>query len=629
MGGLARALPRQTAVHRKAGRQRRTRPEISRRRDASRASQATHLARLKAMDRYPGCTFTSPDNLAKHILSSAILDLLVKAYAEELARERDVAEGFIKEMAKRVAGDKALDFDGMKQQVQKAIEIYETEIAGRPTETNIDASVDAALAKARAQVDQGQSRLARDTLRRAAEAMRHEEDERRERYVAGATLLYNRERDIALAAYDGEAAAEAIVALAQALHGSNVAATATFLNSEAQALEDYGRDRGSNVHLVAAIALRSRLVALASSDDERGRAHHNLGTALQTLGSRESGTARLEEAVAAYRAALQEWTRERVPLDWAATQNNLGNALRALGERESGTARLEEAVAAYRAALKEWTRERVPLDWAGTQNNLGNCARNARRAGERHGAARGGGRGLSRGAAGMDARAGSARLGGDSEQSRHCARNARRAGERHGAARGGGRGLSCGAAGMDARAGSAPMGGDPEQSRHCAANAWLAGGRHGAARGGGRGLSCGADGADARAGAARLGDDSEQSRQCARNARRAGERHGAARGGGRGLSCGAAGIDARAGSAPMGDDPPQSRQCARKARRAGGRHGAARGGGRGLSCGADGADARAGAARLGGELRQSGGRPDADSGAHQRSCRRGGRRTAD
>ena len=35
------------------------------------------------------------------------------------------------------------------------------------------------------------------------------------------------------------------------------------------------------------------------------------------------------------------------------TQNNLGNALAALGARESGTARLEEAVAAYRAALEE------------------------------------------------------------------------------------------------------------------------------------------------------------------------------------------------------------------------------------------------------------------------------------
>ena len=51
-----------------------------------------------------------------------------------------------------------------------------------------------------------------------------------------------------------------------------------------------------------------------------------------------------------------------MPLDWAMTQKNLGNALQALGERESGTARLEEAVAAYRAALEEHTRARVPLN---------------------------------------------------------------------------------------------------------------------------------------------------------------------------------------------------------------------------------------------------------------------------
>ena len=36
----------------------------------------------------------------------------------------------------------------------------------------------------------------------------------------------------------------------------------------------------------------------------------------------------IEEAIAAYRAALEELTQERVPLDWAMTQNNLGGALR-------------------------------------------------------------------------------------------------------------------------------------------------------------------------------------------------------------------------------------------------------------------------------------------------------------
>jgi tetratricopeptide (TPR) repeat protein len=68
---------------------------------------------------------------------------------------------------------------------------------------------------------------------------------------------------------------------------------------------------------------------------------------------------RLEEAVAEYRAALEEGTRERAPLQWASTQNNLGAALQALGTRESGTARLEEAVGVYRAALEKFAAAKL------------------------------------------------------------------------------------------------------------------------------------------------------------------------------------------------------------------------------------------------------------------------------
>jgi exonuclease VII small subunit len=99
---------------------------------------------------------------------------------------------------------------------------------------------------------------------------------------------------------------------------------------------------------------------------------NNLGNALHAIGVRESGTVKLEEAVARFREALKERTRERVPLQWAMTQNNLGNTLQVLGGRESGTAKLNEAVVAFREALKERTRERVPLDWATTQE-LGNA----------------------------------------------------------------------------------------------------------------------------------------------------------------------------------------------------------------------------------------------------------------
>jgi tetratricopeptide (TPR) repeat protein len=78
----------------------------------------------------------------------------------------------------------------------------------------------------------------------------------------------------------------------------------------------------------------------------------NLGNALRKLGERESGTARLEEAVVAYRAALEEKTGE-VGMLWVLIQANLGDALRKLGERESGTARLEEAVVAYALPSKK------------------------------------------------------------------------------------------------------------------------------------------------------------------------------------------------------------------------------------------------------------------------------------
>ncbi len=60
----------------------------------------------------------------------------------------------------------------------------------------------------------------------------------------------------------------------------------------------------------------------------------------------------LGSAVRLCREALKERTRDRVPLHWATTQNNLGSALCSIGERESGTERLEEAVGAYKAALK-------------------------------------------------------------------------------------------------------------------------------------------------------------------------------------------------------------------------------------------------------------------------------------
>jgi hypothetical protein len=53
----------------------------------SRAAQEMHLQSLRAIEHYPGCIFTSPDNLAKQIVLTTILDLLAKDNRGHLPRE--------------------------------------------------------------------------------------------------------------------------------------------------------------------------------------------------------------------------------------------------------------------------------------------------------------------------------------------------------------------------------------------------------------------------------------------------------------------------------------------------------------------------------------------------------------
>jgi tetratricopeptide (TPR) repeat protein len=159
-------------------------------------------------------------------------------------------------------------------------------------------------------------------------------------------------------------------------HSSHEDKRINYLQKEAGALHQQGYETGDNGALVSAIDRRKRLVELLPRERvplDWAKAQNNLGFTLWRLGERESGTEKLEEAVATFREALKELNRERVPLEWARTEIGLGLVLWRLGRRENGTAKLEEAAIAYREALKEWTRERVPLDWAMAQNNLGNA----------------------------------------------------------------------------------------------------------------------------------------------------------------------------------------------------------------------------------------------------------------
>lgn len=166
---------------------------------------------------------------------------------------------------------------------------------------------------------------------------------------------------------------EAAEKFGEAAASAPAAKRGSYLKLQASALYAQGDEFGDNAALRDSITMHRRALQELSRDVvplDWAAAENDLGNSLAALGGRESGTIHLQEAILAYRLALEERTRERVPLHWAQSQNDLGDALVALGERESGTAHLEEAVAAYRLALEERTQERVPLDWARTANRL-------------------------------------------------------------------------------------------------------------------------------------------------------------------------------------------------------------------------------------------------------------------
>ncbi|MEL7343484.1 MAG: hypothetical protein AAFN59_01325 [Pseudomonadota bacterium] len=68
------------------------------------------------------------------------------------------------------------------------------------------------------------------------------------------------------------------------------------------------------------------------------------------MGKRSSDTAQLEAAVAAYEAALEERTQDRVPLDWAMTQNNRANVEVAFFDLTKDDAHLDRAARHLQAA---------------------------------------------------------------------------------------------------------------------------------------------------------------------------------------------------------------------------------------------------------------------------------------
>ena len=339
--------------------------------DASRAAQAAHLTRLKALHRYPGSEFGSPDELAKQIAYSAVLDLLV---VDELARQGVVQHAadvgietsVIASLAARLKPTQKLDFAQAVAEVSYAVDVA-IKVAKEGSKGSSDQMVDEVLkriaVKTKANDPNGATREAEEGIGR----WEKQEAGRRASAIASGLVLLEAALNTDLLRFDAAAVAARVERITSLQHEGDPDAVYDAVHARWDQFYTEGRNKGLNFSLEVAIAIARRVMTFAQGPDQPCAAQNDLGVALATIGERESGTARLEEAVNAYRAALEERTRERVPLDWAMTQNNLGAALETLGERESRTEKLEQAARPIRAALEERTRERVPLEWAGTQ----------------------------------------------------------------------------------------------------------------------------------------------------------------------------------------------------------------------------------------------------------------------
>lgn len=289
----------------------------------------------------------------------------------QAAQRAGISEERILGLARRIVADVPdLDtaFAELDRAVTVAIEVQNRGHAG----SNTDDFVAAVLAHmAELSAEGRDTEAAAEADRAFAEWEEREEKRRLLETQKGIALLEAGLRADILRRDPASAARRLILKLE--LQAPEPAQFAASLRRERTTWFERGRDRGLRFDLDVSIELTREAVLRAHNADERGAALDNLGTALQELGARENDSVTLQKSIDAFRDALKECARERVPDEWARSQMHLAAAIRKLAERTGNLTRVEEAIAAYRAVLEVRTRHRVPEEWADTQLNLANA----------------------------------------------------------------------------------------------------------------------------------------------------------------------------------------------------------------------------------------------------------------
>lgn len=301
----------------------------------------------------------------------------IAAISQQLGVTQSAAETLL-----RIVGEqKEIPIDRLGETLLKVAEDFKRQQAQLAALHPDDAVAQELVARALVESNAGRFDAARALLRQAGQAqvaaaeearkLREQAQKVEDTQILGAAALTAAQADIALTERNYRQAAGLFADAAKMVPAGRYRdRRLAYIDRLSDALLRQGDERGDNNALRQSIDIDRQLLAQRTRETAPGRwasTQTHLAVSLSMLGERESGSASLEQAIEAYRAALEVETGS----DWAKIQMNLGNALEALGSRETGTARLEQAVAAYNAALDVQPRDQFPEQWAMIQINLG------------------------------------------------------------------------------------------------------------------------------------------------------------------------------------------------------------------------------------------------------------------
>lgn len=362
--------------------------------ESSRAAQQEHLAQLSVLERYPGGTFTGPDNLGKLIFSGAILELL--AIADNRRIKVTAAVVAVLALLGMLAG--YLAWDRHERNVDSAAIAKRNEDMASRLEKNV------------ANVAEAQKPLAERLEKLAVEVAREkgvpiaplkailvklgeinvpdEQIPARLAAQADAYLLLKEQWRQDGASHSDLAAVRSRAQLLMDTQGDLNGAKALLenarkeLNAKRQAnlitdatlIGDEARIESLQFNYLKAAGLYDDAARLVLFNPEASLSWRmKEAAAFLSQGDQFADSAALRFAVDRYRVLLDSVIQLLGAEAEAMVKGKLCAALRILGDREGdaqGMDDLVEAVVMCEEALKVLTFARYPVDWAVTKNSL-------------------------------------------------------------------------------------------------------------------------------------------------------------------------------------------------------------------------------------------------------------------